>query len=142
MERKIILTLILVVSALGLSAQTGLNINQFFSEPYPSNPAVTIISMQMENKGVSKYRSISVSDEPQIADKIAASVRKDGAASIEKEQTFRKGQLYFGFYTLPKRKGLNRYILYLNRRPAGSEKTTLIYIEGVLDEKDVKKMIN
>lgn len=136
--------MILVVATLGAYAQEGLNVAPYFSDSYATNADVTMISLsgkQLEGKGLTKYKSVSVTGNPLLADKISAAVSKDGIKAKSKEVSYKEGQLYFGFYSLGGSGSHRKYLLYLNRRPVGKEKTTLIYIEGSLDDEAVKKMI-
>lgn len=125
-------------------AQNGLNIAPFFSPEYTARPEVTMLSLKgdkLHERNLTCYRSISVEGNPAVADKITAAVLKDGADARSKEVSYKKGELYFGFYFLGGSDWHRRYILYLNRRPAGKEKVTLIFIEGNVGENTVKNMI-
>ena len=144
MKKTIFCILLIVIAYLPAMAQEGLNVAPFFSDSYAEQPSVTLVNMsydKLKQGGVKKYKSISVSDNPSLADKIKRAVTKDGASAESKEVSYREGDLYFGFYSMGGKKSSRRYLLYLNRRPKGIEKTTLIYIEGDLDEKAVKSMI-
>lgn len=126
------------------SAQAGLNVAPFFTESYASNPDVTMVSYSgedLEAKGISKYKSIAVADNKALSDKIYKAVAKDGSLARSKEVVYKEGILYFGFYSMGGKGRHRKYLLYLNRRPTGKEKTTLIYIEGDLDAETVKKML-
>lgn len=125
-------------------ADGKLNIDGFFSTKYASNPKVTVIDVSTDNPGynITAYRSISVTGDRELADKIAAAVIKDGSRAKSKEVSFKEGMLYYGFYSMGGTREHRRYILYLNRRPTGKEKTTLVYIEADMDEAAVKKLIN
>lgn len=135
---------ILLLGTISGYAQEGLNVAPFFSDAYASNPKVTMISYsgnQLASRGLTMYKSISVTDDAALADKIARAVAKDGSRAESKEVSYRAGQLYLGFYFLGGRGANRKYMLYLNRRPAGREKTTLIYMEGDLDAAAVKSMM-
>ena len=123
--RRIVLCMVVgVATVFAAMAQEGLNVAEFFSDAYTGNPKVTLVSMsydKVEKNGMRKYRSISVES---------------------KEVSYREGQLYFGFYSMGGKRSARRYLLYLNRRPKGKEKTTLIFIEGNLSDAEVKRMIN
>lgn len=143
--RKILIILLTVVTGLLQSAaEEKLNIDQFFSTKYASNPKVTVIDVTNSNPkdNIIAYRSISVTDDRELADKIAAAVAKDGSRAKSKEVSYKEGMLYYGFYSMGGVMENRRYILYLNRRPAGKEKTTLVFIKADMDELAVKKLIN
>ena len=55
--------------------------------------------------------------------------------------SYRGGDLYFGLYSMGGKGAGRRYLIFLNRRPAGQEKTILVYIEGNISEETVKKLI-
>jgi len=145
MKKIIIMLVIFLTSVLAADAQNnGLNITPFFSSVYAGRPEVTMLSLsgtQLEARNLSKYNSISVTNDAALADKITQAVIKDGANARSKNVSYKKGQLYFGFYFLGGKGWHRKYILYLNRRPVGKEKVTLIYIEGNVSESVVKKMI-
>lgn len=129
---------------LQMKAQEGLNVAPFFSETYISDPNVTLVTFsgsQLESRGLTKYKSISVVDDAGLSDKIAKAVSRDGSRSQSKEVKYKDGVLYFGFYSMGGKGRHRRYLLFLNRRPTGKEKTTLIYMEGDLDAASVKRMI-
>lgn len=134
----------LLATATSSFAQDGLNIAQFFTDTYGKMNDVTIVNMNYDNpeKGAVRiYKSISVVNNRELSDKIARAVTKDGTSANNKEVSYRDGELYFGFYSMGGKRSSRRYILFLNKRPKGVEKTTLIFIEGNLDEKDVKSLI-
>lgn len=143
--KRVLITLVVTVACfLPLKAQEGLNVAPFFTEAYISDPDVTLVTFsgsQLESRGMTKYKSISVADDAPLADKIARAVSKDGSAAQSKEVKYKNGMLYFGFYSMGGKGKHRRYLLYLNRRATGKEKTTLIYIEGDLDAAAVKRII-
>lgn len=129
--------------SLTVSAQDGYAVAPFFGERYSSNSNVSMVSLsgsQIKMKGLTKYKSMSVTGDAALSDKIAAAVGKDGSRAKSKEVSYKGGKLYFGFYLL--KGGPNkRYLLFLDRRPLGKDKTTLIYLEGTLDPEEVKEML-
>ncbi len=135
----------MLVTAVGSSfAQDDLNIAQFFTDSYGKMGDVTLVSVSSDSreKGAVKiYKSISVVNNSELSDKIARAVSKDGTSAKNKEVSYRDGELYFGFYSMGGKQTSRKYILFLNKRPKGVEKTTLIFIEGNLDEKEVKSLI-
>lgn len=121
-----------------------LNITPFLKEDFAKNPTVTMVSMsgkQSELKGLTSYRSVSISKDDTQADAMTKAVRKDGAKAEFKETTFKDGRLYFGFYGLGGEGRHRRYLFFLDLRPKGKSKTTLILIEADLDPEQVKQMI-
>lgn len=122
----------------------GLNIHPFFKEEFAKNPAVTMVSVsgrQSGWKGLTSYRSVSISGDDAKADEMARAVRKDGAKAELKETSFKGGHLYFGFYGLGGVGPNRRYLFFLDLRAQGKSKTTLVYIEGDWTPDQVKKLI-
>lgn len=143
--RWISLSVILVCGIAGFFAHAErLNVSPFFKEDFAKNPTVTMVALSGEQtdwKGLTLYKSVSVSGDPAKADEIARNVRKDGAKAEFKETSFKDGKLYFGFYGLGGEGENRRYLFYLDLRAKGKDKTTLVYIEGNWTPEEVKKMI-
>ena len=115
MKRTTIIILACMLTTMAAMAQTGLNINRLFDGRYKAQAEI------IENLVV-----------------------KDGAKAIDKEVEYRNGQLYYGFYTLPKYKRSNRYIFFLNQnlaRKSPKNVVTLIYMEGEASAERIKKLI-
>jgi hypothetical protein len=145
MRERIIIIVVVIATSLTTMAQENLNINRFFGEEYVSNPKVTFVEVtgkKLQGTGLTKYKSISVADDVALADKIKGAVVSDGRKARSKEVSYKEGQLYFGFYSMGGEGSGRSYIFYLNRRPVGKEKTTLIFIQGNLSEQQVKDLIN
>ncbi len=143
--RWIALSVILLFSLAGSAASgKALNVAPFFKEDFAQNPAVTMVAFSGEQtdwKGLSVYKSVSVTGDPENADAMARAVKKDGAKADFKETSYREGKLYFGFYGLGGEGCHRRYLFYLDSRSKGKDKVTLIYIEGDWSADEVKKMI-
>ena len=125
-------------------SQDGLDINKLFSAPFIDNDGVTYLNItgkQLDTYGMSLYRSISVTENPELSTTVEQAVKHDGTSAISREVSFKYGKLYFGFYTLTPIKGINRFILYLNLATEEKPKTTLIYLEGKCDETTIKKLL-
>lgn len=140
---KILLTMIMAMAALGADAE-NLSVNSFFKEDFAKNPAVTMVSVsgkQSDWKGLASYRSVSISGDDDKADEMSRAVRKDGAKAEFKETSFKDGHLQFGFYGLGGEGLHRRYLFFLDLRPKGKPKTTLVYIEGDWSPEEVKAMI-
>ena len=146
MNRRWITVLLILMSFMagfGVYAE-NLSIDSFFREDFVKSPAVTMISVsgkQSDWKGLTSYRSVSVSGDDSKADAVSRAVSKDGAKAEFKETSFKGGRLYFGFYGLGGEGYHRRYLFFLDLRPKGKDKTTLIYIEGDWTPDEVKNMI-
>ncbi|MDE6633446.1 MAG: hypothetical protein K2K23_10645 [Muribaculaceae bacterium] len=143
--RWIAFSVILVFSlASSIASGENLNVSPFFKEDFAKSQAVTMVSFsgkQTDWKGLAVYKSVSVAGDNEKADAIARGVKKDGAKADFKETSFRDGKLYFGFYGLGGEGQHRRYLFYLDMRPKGKDKTTLVYIEGDWSADEVKEMI-
>lgn len=146
MKRTTIIILASMLTTIAAMAQTGLNINRLFDGRYMKVADATeiiVTGSQAHEIGLTIYHSISVTEKAQ-AEIIENLVVKDGAKAIDKEVEYRNGQLYYGFYTLPKYKRSNRYIFFLNQnlaRKSPKNVVTLIYMEGDASAEKIKKLI-
>lgn len=145
LNRWIAFSVILVFSlAISTASGENLSVSPFFKEDFAKNPAVTMVSFsgkQTDWKGLTVYKSVSVSGDNEKADAIARGVKKDGAKADFKETSYRDGKLYFGFYGLGGEGHNRKYLFYLDLRQKGKDKTTLVYIEGNWSADEVKEMI-
>ena len=145
LNRWIAFCIILVFSLAGsIASGENLNVSPFFKEDFAKNPAITMVSFsgkQTNWKGLAVYKSVSVSGDNEKAEAIARGVKKDGAKADFKETSYRDGMLYFGFYGLGGEGRHRKYLFYLDLRPKGKDKTTLVYIEGDWSADEVKEMI-
>lgn len=126
-------------------SQSGLNVESFFSKEMSKDKSITLVSYEdngIGNKELVKYKSVTIDGNQSLSDLLMESVMKDAANAKAKEISYKKGELYFGFYSMGGKGKHRRYLLFLNRRPVGKEKTTLIYIEGDMNETDVKELMN
>ena len=146
MKRITIIILICLLATMSAMAQKGLSINQLFDGRYKKAAGATeiiVTGSQAREIGLTVYHSVSVTNKVQ-AEIIENLVVKDGARAIDKEVEYRNGQLYYGFYTMPKHKGENRYIFFLNQnlaRKSPKNVVTLIYMEGHASANKIKKLI-
>ena len=144
--KRITIILICLLSAMAAIAQTGLNINRLFDGRYKTAAGATeiiVTGVQAREIGLTVYHSLSVTDKNQ-AELVEGLVVKDGAKAVDKEVEYRNGQLYYGFYTMPKQKQSNRYIFFLNQnlaRKSPKNVVTLIYMEGFANQDEIKKLI-
>ncbi len=143
--RWIVFSIIFMFSlASSIALGENLSVSPFFKEDFGKNAGVTMVSFsgnQTDWKGLTVYKSVSVSGDNEKADAIARGVKKDGAKADFKETSYRDGKLYFGFYGLGGDGRHRKYLFYLDLRPKGKEKTTLVYIEGDWSAEEVKAMI-
>jgi len=124
-------------------AQGGLNINKVFGGYYrdKKNATETLLKgSRIADLKLDVYHSVVVADSPSDAQSIEKLVVRDGARANHKEQTFRKGHLYYGFYVFGEA-DFYRYVFYLNKHLGGGNTVTLIYMEGEATPLDVEKML-
>lgn len=145
-NRLIVTALCCLMSALALQAQEGLNIAGAFASKYRDMPDATetiLTRKNLRDVSLSLYHGITVKKHPELAGELEAMVARDGAKALNKEVRYASGHLYYGFYSLPARGGLNRYILYLNTHlKPGGDKIMLLYLEGRASVDDVKRLID
>lgn len=143
--RSMVFLAIFISSLVSMKANAeDLHVAPFLKEDFAKNPAVTMVSMsgkQSAWKGLTSYRSVSITDDNVMADEMARAVRKDGVKAEFKETTFKEGHLYFGFYGLGGEGRHRKYLFFLDMRPKGKFKTTLILIEADLNPEQVKQMV-
>ena len=146
MKRITIIIMTCLLTTMAAMAQTGLNINRLFDGRYKKAAGATeiiVTGIQAREIGLTIYHSLSVTDKSQ-AELVEGLVIKDGAQAIDKEVEYRNGQLYYGFYMMKKSKRDNRYIFYLNQnlaRKSPKNIVTLIYMEGLASQDEIKKLI-
>lgn len=141
----IVLSVFIICALASMTSRAErLNVAPFFKEEFASSPEVTMVAIsgrQSKWKGLTLYKSVSVSGDSSKADAIAKAVKKDGAKAVFKETSYNDGKLYFGFYGLGGEGRNRKYLFYLDMRPKGGEKTILVYIEGDWSAEEVKSMI-
>ena len=146
MKRITTIMMICMLFASTAMAQVGLNINRLFDGRYKKAAGATeiiVTGVQAREIGLTVYHSLSLTDKNQ-AELVEGLVVKDGVQAVDKEVEYRNGQLYYGFYTMKKSKRDNRYIFYLNQnlaRKSPQNIVTLIYMEGLANQDEIKKLI-
>lgn len=142
--RHLVILCIVLMSALGVSAQKGLNINELFDGRYRDNKAATetiIKGETLRKYSLDTYHALTLTAMPEAAQEIERLVTKDGAGALSREVSYRQGHLYFGFYRLPNSNDNRRYLFYLNQNLNKGNKIILIYLDGLADTETVKKML-
>ncbi len=144
MIMAIVVAVMSVVGGQALSAQTGLNIAGVFTPRFRDMPEATetLISRgKLKNMRLSLYHSLTIKDRPELAEEIERMVAKDGAAAVSKEVRYASGRMHYGFYALPPKDKVNRYIMYLNGHVKGDDRILLLYLEGEASMEDVRKLV-
>lgn len=142
--KRLFLFIAIMTLAISSQAQKGLAVNEVFESEYAEDPRATLIELNggaLGDYGLSEYRSLTLVDAPADAPDIEQLLRSDGARAVEKEVTYRNGGIYFAFYQLSPKKGLNRYLFYLNTNRASGNKIMLIYMAGTASPAEIKSFI-
>ena len=101
--RIIILSLTLLIAATPAAySQKGLDIEPFFEENTPHNPdasvnVVSITGNKLKEHDLSIYRSVSVTGDEALAQRVERAVTRDGTKAESREVSLKRGRLYFGF---------------------------------------------
>lgn len=148
-NRHILIIFTAICAILPATAQKGLNINELFDGQFreDKNAVETLISGDaLADYDLNYYHSLSLSENPALADRLESLVLKDGATAVDKEVSYRGGKLYYAFYTLPPVKNkvgiaMNRYIFYINQYAVGRDGIILIYLSGIASRDQVKKLL-
>lgn len=126
--------------ALPALPQTGLHVAQLFDGSFKRRSGATEVYMKgrsVRDYGLNVFRSLSVStsmlDEVRLMEQL---VRLDARYAVNKEESYKGKALYYGFYQLPRYKGLNRYLFYKHTR---QQPVTLIYLEGKASIQEIKR---
>ncbi len=139
MKRYFVFFLLLTALALPASGQTGLHIAPLFDGTYTRRTNAAEVLMRgrsVKAYGLTLFRSLSVSGSPADISRMEQLVRQDARSAVSKEEAYRGRALYYGFYQLPARKGLNRYLFF--KHPADGP-ATLVYMEGHADIREIRR---
>lgn len=149
MKQALIILILATVSAISVSAQKGLNVENVFSEKYATQPnavATFISGDKVADYDLSLYRSLSLSCDTTTASEIEHLVLSDGTKATYKEVSYREGHLRYGFFVMPTQSGTspNRYIFFVGKPTENDKSKTkivVIYMQGSASTKQIKKMI-
>lgn len=145
MKRILILSLALLLGCLAqVAAQTGLQVDAHFGGRHKGRADITEVyhaGKQLSRYGLTLFRSLTLVPTAAEAAAIERSVVADGRGATDKDVGLHAGRLYYGFYQLPDRKGVHRFIFYRNNalRGTAGATLTLIYMEGHASVADLKR---
>ncbi len=146
MKRYLLFFLFLLATASAL-AQKGLHIHRFLEAPKESKDQVNLVRIT-DSDLLRKYQlklflsAAYQQPSPEELQAIEQAVRRDAQQAANREEGFKQGRLYYGFYALPPlRRGENRYIFYRNDRlrTKDSGQLTLIYMTGAASIEQLKR---
>lgn len=147
MIRQTILSGILLLLALPLAAQQGMHVEELFDGRFKKDHRaveVLIKGKELKKYHLTLFRSLTISNAPEVFEKMEALVRKDAVHAVDKEVGTISNRLYYGFYCFPSQNDTFRYLLYRNTAAkSGSEKqpeATLVYMEGKVTLEELKQM--
>lgn len=143
MKRRVILFLLWCCVLIPLSAQDGLQVAALFDGRYRKCPDVIEVMLQgkkVKPYGLTLFRSLTLPAHTADVSYVESLVKSDGARAGDKEVGMKGRRLYYGFYGLPSRNNLNRYIFYRNNSLQTGKKPvlTIIYMEGTATIAELK----
>lgn len=144
MKRLITLLMLWAIGTSAMLAQNKLHIGELFDGRYHDEPRASetqISSDKLDRYSLSLYRSLTLTDMPEAAATIEPLVTRDAAKAVDREVSYRDGGLYYGFYQLQPRHGVQRYLFYLNQNRNKGNKIILIYLEGTASRDKIKAML-
>jgi hypothetical protein len=141
--KRIILSLLMTVIATIAWAQDGLSIENVFNRYHNRKNAVEVIvsGKQLRPYDMTFFHSINITAAAAELLTIEPFVSADIKGAVSQETGKIGSHIYYGFYSLKPRNGVNRYIIYRNRslKHGGKSDATLIYIEGNASMQQIKK---
>lgn len=145
MSRLITFLLLSVTSWLTVAASGPLAVEALFYGRFRTDSRVTettISGSSLADYNLTFYKSLTFVGAPDLIPAVEKAVTRDGAGAGNREVSYQDGHLYYGFYALPSRDNLKRYIFYLNRASkSATGKVILIYVEGHADINQIKRML-
>lgn len=149
MKRILSITLLLLIFAIGVSAQTGLQINRIFGGKYGNDPSVTETMMSGEQRFLRANRLSNFAtfkgDAKTYASIIQPLVLADGTKAIGRNVRYKDGKLQYAFLmlkplTVDGRK-LNRYLYYIYNTKSANPSVMVIYFDGTLSRMQAEDLI-
>jgi len=127
-----------------VQAQKGLHIGEFFNRKFAKATLVQVEGRELKPYHLTLYRSFSIGETENVADRMEQCVMADARLAYSKETGELGERLYYAFLALPPREGqqANRYIFYRNvsLRQGGKDELTLVYMEGSVTMDELKKL--
>lgn len=141
-KRKILLASILCCTAILSYAQSGLSIQEIFTQ-YGKQRGVTMVELKGESFNdyeFSLFKSITVKNNAKAVDFIRQCIEKDRQNAKKIKEVTVSGVVHSVFLELPKRGKVSRLILF-NEHAQSSSSVTLVYIESEAEGEDILKVI-
>lgn len=142
--RRSVIFFLLWTAAMWALAQDGLHVNSLFDGRYRKYPDAIEVMLQgrkVKPYGLTLFRSLTLPANEADVSYVEAQVRADAARAVDKEAGMKGKRLYYGFYGLPPKGRLNRYVFYRNNglHPGRKPVLTIIYMEGTATIDELKK---
>lgn len=147
MIRRCIILGISLLVLLPLWAQKGMNVESLFDGRFKQDRRA--VEVLIKGKDLKKYhltlfRSLTLTDAPELSEEIEALVIKDAETAVDKEVGKVGSRLYYGFYCFPPKNESYRYLFYRNSSvaPDSSKESevTVVYMEGQVTLEELKQM--
>ena len=147
MIRRCIILGISFLVLLPLWAQKGMNVESLFDGRFKQDRRA--IEVLIKGKDLKKYhltlfRSLTLTDAPELSEEIETLVIKDAETAVDKEVGKVGSRLYYGFYCFPPKNESYRYLFYRNSSvaPDSSKESevTIVYMEGEVTLEELKQM--
>ncbi len=145
--KKLILSFIMSVLCLSISAQENLNITPLFENLTKYDNDATCIWVdgnELRKYKLTLYRSVATKNNQAISH-IEKAVIADSKKAADKEMGFIGSRLYFAFLSLPSEtvgQNFRRFIFYRNKglKNGSNKEATLVYMEGKVTMREIKKL--
>lgn len=143
---KLLVMFAFICLSQAINAQKDLQINNLFNE-FGTNKKVTMVKLSgdiLQSYNMTTYKSLVFEDITPYLERVLECLEKDAQSNNikKKQEIIESGQLNSAYYELEKvkrgKQTVNRYILFKRNR---SNKGTLVYIEGGLNEKELMNIL-
>lgn len=136
-----------LLAVLPVFAQKGMHVEDLFGGRFKHDRQaveVLIKGRELKKYHLTLFRSLTITDEPEVSEEIEVLVSLDAKTAVDKEVGKVGKKLYYGFYCFPGQDDNYRYLFYRNAAVArgSSKKTevTVVYMEGKVTLEELKRM--
>lgn len=136
-----------LLAVLPVFAQKGMHVEDLFGGRFKHDRRaveVLIKGRELKKYHLTLFRSLTITDEPEVSEEIEVLVSLDAKTAVDREVGKVGKKLYYGFYCFPGQDDNYRYLFYRNAAvaPGSSKKTevTVVYMEGKVTLEELKRM--
>ncbi len=136
-----------LLAVLPVFAQKGMHVEDLFGGRFKHDRQaveVLIKGRELKKYHLTLFRSLTITDEPEVSEEIEVLVSLDAKTAVDREVGKVGKKLYYGFYCFPGQDDNYRYLFYRNAAvaPGSSKKTevTVVYMEGKVTLEELKRM--